>query len=317
MEQAETSRRGRHVKLACKQIVHSRDREAWLRARGIALGASESSTVMGLNPYESEFTLFQRRTGRLPGIEDNERMEWGRRLEALVAEKFAEDTGRAIRADGWMLQSIKHPWLSATPDFLQRDKQWTEDGLLEIKTGSAFAAEDWRDEPPVHYQCQLQHQMLVTGLKRGSLAVLLGGQSFLWKDIDRHTRFIATLVAKTKRFWQRLQDDEAPLPDDSPSTSDTLLQMIERGEAVQLPDIVLEWHVEARKAADDEKAAKERKDEYRRKILAVLGQSAYGVLPGEPFGCNGLYKCLTEVRAAHSVPETSSRVLRFKRRLAL
>ena len=89
MEQAEVSRRRRRVKLACRQIVHSGDREKWLKARSLALGASESSTVMGLNPYASEFTLFQRRTGRIPGIEDNERMEWGRRLESLVAEKFA------------------------------------------------------------------------------------------------------------------------------------------------------------------------------------------------------------------------------------
>lgn len=317
MEHAEVSQRRRRVKLPYKRIVHSKDRGAWLNARQIALGASESATVLGLNPYESEFTLFQRRTGRMPGTEDNPNMEWGRRLEALVAKRFAEDTGRTVRADGWMLQSVTYPWLSATPDFLQRDKRWAEDGLLEIKTGSTFMVEAWEHEPPVHYQCQLQHQMLVTGLRRGSLAALLGGQSFMWKDIPRHDRFIATLIAKTKRFWQRIQDDDPPPPDDSPSTSDTLLHMVEQGIAVQLPDVVLDWHMEARRAGDDERAAKERKDEYRRKILAVMGQSAYGVLPGEPFGSNGVYKCITEVRASYNVPETRSRALRYKRRLEL
>jgi hypothetical protein len=93
--------------------------------------------------------------------------------------------------------------------------------------------------------------------------------------------------------------------------------MLERGEAIQLPDIVLDWHIEAKKAAEAEKIAKERKDEYRRKILAVMDRAAYGVLPGETFGCNGVYKCVTEVRAAYSVPETSSRALRFKKRLEL
>lgn len=315
MEHSQPSQRTAPVK--CRFIVHSSDRPEWLRARELALGASESSTIMGINPYESEFTLFQRRTGRIPSIEDNERMEWGRRLEALVAEKFAEDTGRTVQPDGWMRQSIEFPWLSATPDFLQCAKGWEDDGLLEIKTASAFAADDWRNEPPLHYQCQLQHQMLVTGLARGSLAALIGGQSFVWKDIPRHDRFIATLVAKTKRFRKRIQEDDAPPPDDSPSTSATLLAMIEKGEAIQLPDVVLDWHLAARKAADDEKAAKERKDEYRRKIIAVLGTAAYGVLPGAPFGSNGVYKCVTETRESYSVPESTSRVLRYKKRLEL
>lgn len=327
MERAQPSQQPASVKF--KRIVHSGDREAWLAARGLALGASESSTVMGLNPYESEFTLFQRRSGRIPGIEDNAQMEWGRRLEDVIAQKFADETGRRVEAGspvlrgdkaplgGWMLQSLEYPWLSATPDRDQRATDWDDDGILEIKTASAYAIDDWRDEPPLHYQCQLQHQMLVTGRRRGSLAALVGGQTFVWQDIPRHDRFIAVLVAKTRRFWQRIQDDEAPLPDDSPSTSATLLTMIEKGEAVQLPDVVLDWHLAARKAADDEKAAKERKEEYRRKILAVLGTAAYGVLPGAPFGSNGVYKCVTETRQSYTVPESAARVLRYKKRLEL
>lgn len=312
-----------------RRIVHSDDRKSWLAARGLALGASESSTILGLNPYESEYTLFARRTGRIPPIQDNENMEWGRRLEDVIAWKFQDETGRRVEVGnsslsgdedavgGWMLQSIEYPWLSATPDRDQKDPEWAKPGLLEIKTASSYALDDWLHEPPIHYQCQLQHQLLVTGRAHGSIAVLIGGQRFLWSDIPRHDRFIASLIAKTERFWQRLQRDEAPLPDESASTSRTLLHMVEKGEAIQLPDIVLDWHLAAAKAADEEKAARERKEEYRRKILATLGPAAYGVLPGTPFGSNGVYKCVTERRKAYSVPESESRSLRYKKRMEL
>lgn len=316
MERAQSSQRATGVK-PYKQIVHSADRNDWLKARALALGASESSTVMGLNPYESEYTLFMRRTGRLPPIEDSEPMEWGRRLEDVIATKFADETGRKVWGGGWMLQSTIYPWLSATPDREQRDLSWDEDGLLEIKAVGTYAADDWRDEPPVYYQCQLQHQLLVTGLRLGSICALIGGQSFVWRDIERHERFCKTLLTKTERFWQRVTDDDPPLPDDSPSTSSTLLSMVERGEAILLPEKVIEWHLAAKQAAADEKEAKERKDEYRRKILATLGEAAYGVLPGEPFGCNGVYKCITETRKAYSVPEGTSRTLRYKKKLEL
>jgi putative phage-type endonuclease len=324
-----SSQRASGVNPIFQRVVHSEQRDAWLEARSLALGASESSTIMGLNPYESQFTLFQRRKGRVPPVADNEPMEWGRRLEEVIAEKFADATGRKVMvgrsqlcdpADplgGWMLQSLAYPWLSATPDRDQRDPAWDEDGILEIKTASAYALEEWRDEPPLHYQCQLQHQLLVTGRRHGTLAALIGGQTFLWKDIPRHERFIASLVRTTRIFWKRLQTDDAPVPDDSPSTSATLLAMLEKGEAIQLPDIVLDWHLAALQAVEDEKAAKERKEEYRRKILAVMGTAAYGVLPGSPFGSNGVYKCVTERRPAHLVPEQSLRVLRYKKRLAL
>lgn len=295
--------------LPCVALVHSSKRERWLKARHSGLGASAASTIMGLNPYESEFTLYQKLVGAIGASEpDNDFMEWGRRLERVVVEAFADKTGRKVYGGGWLVRSGEHPHLLATPDSFQRLGR--ERGLLEIKTGGSSQAEDWQDGAPPQHQCQLQQQMLVTGLKHGSVAALIGGNAFFSYDYLAHERFQRALIKKTLDFWRRVQLRAAPEPDDSPSTSRTLSKMIEDGRAITLPDVVLEWHMAAVKASDDEKAAKERKDEYRRKIIASIGTAACGLLPRDL----GVYRLATEKRKSYRVKASSSRVLRFNKK---
>lgn len=289
-----------------RPIIASSDRAAWLEARYRGIGASESASVLGLDPYQSAFTLFQRKI-RLIETPDNEAMKWGRRLETAVADAFAEETGRKVWGGGIMLQSEPFPWLFATPDREQRAQDWDSDGLLEIKTTGAHMSEDWKEEVPVYYQVQLQHQLLVTGRKRGTVACLIGGQRFVWGDFERHDEFCELLIAKTDEFWDRVQRGDPPDPDASDSTFETLKHMSERGISVDLPDEALEWHRERQRALAEEKDARERKEKYTQLFAAAIGEASLGVLPDRV----GAYAFKTRHVREYTVAAQTRRELRF------
>jgi putative phage-type endonuclease len=269
-------------------LCHSvEEREKWLEMRKAGIGASDCSTILGKNPYESAYSLYCRRTGALPEhIPDNDNMSWGRRLEAVIGEAFADETGRSVTPDGWLYQSRLYPWMLATPDCAQSkdvttslEPTW---GILEIKTANAEFLRDWEEEPPVGYQLQLQHQLIVLGKTWGSLACLIGGSRFRWKDREAHPKMQSVIIRKTEHFWKQLRGElPAPEPDAHPASSRALMQLIENGQAVQLPDVAVYWHEQALKHAADEKAARELKEEYRCLLRAAIGRASYGIMPND------------------------------------
>ncbi|MGH3923507.1 MAG: YqaJ viral recombinase family protein, partial [Pseudonocardiaceae bacterium] len=62
----------------------------WHTAREDGLGGSEIAAVMGLSPWESRFSLWHRKAGRLDPVQESPEMEWGKRLEDVIAIKFGE-----------------------------------------------------------------------------------------------------------------------------------------------------------------------------------------------------------------------------------
>lgn len=280
-----------------RYLCHSDDRDEWLKMREIGIGASESAVIMGLSPYESVYTMFMRRTGELPPIEDNRFMEWGRRLEEAVAVKFQDETKRTVRRNGWMIQSVKYPWLTATPDYdvlelihgisipsIPASVPSTEvpTGLLECKTADKAASEYWQDDAPAHYRCQVQHQMIVAGRTTGFLACLIGGNDYKWIDETPNARFQTALVRKTDRFMKMVRGElPPPIPDAHPSTSETLQKMIADGRVIELPEAIVAFHEGYQQALRDEKDARERKDRYADILKAEIGTAEYGILPND------------------------------------
>ncbi len=113
-------------------------------------------------------------------------MEWGKRLEAPIGEKYAQVTGRVVaRAPELVRVHPLLPCMLGTVDFDVIDPK-RGPGILEVKTLGLHRADEWCDEPPVHYAVQLQHYMAVTGAQWGSFAALIGGQRFVWKDVERN-----------------------------------------------------------------------------------------------------------------------------------
>lgn len=185
-------------------IIKPKDRAEWLKAREGGIGASEVAAVVGLSKWDSPYSLFLRKTGQVPPIEENEAMRLGHKLESVVVELWEEETGfKAVKASAKdiIYQDPEHPWRKVTPDRIAYEIG--VDGkkkkvLLEIKTSQMDFDPD---DLPVQYLCQVQYQMHVTGIHVCYLCWLVRGLSYGHARIRYDKDFAEWLVENVDRFW--------------------------------------------------------------------------------------------------------------------
>lgn len=287
------------------------DKEAWLAARMAGIGSSEAAIVLGLSPFKTPLALYGAKLGVSTDDGESEAMEWGRILEPVIAERYATETRRPIEAPApWTLyRSCALPVMLATPDrFVIQTADHGGIGLLEIKTAGAFRADEWAEEPPLYYQVQLQHQLAVLGLAWGSLAVLIGGQRFVWCDLQRNERFIALLRERLAAFWARLERLDPPTPTGADLDALARLYPIDAGTSVPLPAEAVEWDRAYREALETIKGAEKARDEAKALLQAAIGEASYGVLPAG--GGRYSWKAQTQERAAQEAKTLTFRTLR-------
>ena len=64
-----------------------------LEQRKNSIGASEVSSILGLNPWKSALQLWLEKTGAVEpeDLSENEAVFWGQRLELIIGERFAQN----------------------------------------------------------------------------------------------------------------------------------------------------------------------------------------------------------------------------------
>ncbi len=63
------------------------------RDRRSLLGGSEAAAVLGLNPYSTDFDVWDRKVNEAPEFEGNSATRWGHLLEPLVVSEMAREDG--------------------------------------------------------------------------------------------------------------------------------------------------------------------------------------------------------------------------------
>lgn len=288
-------------------------RLAWLAERKTGIGGSDASAVMGCSPWKSTFALWAEKTGMAPADDaETEAMEWGKRLEKAIAEKYAEATGREVKVFGSeypeIMRHATRPYMIGSLDGLVTRSLSEAPGVLELKTTGGHRGDEWETEAPLHYQVQLQHYLAVTGRRWGSFAVLIGGQKFRWYDVERNDTFVAALEARCEWFWGLVERQEAPPVDDSESTADALRAIYsgESGETIVLGPESEAWVRDLTATKAQIAGLEAQKRGIENKIKAALGSASYGVVPGV-----GKFSFKTQRREAHAVEASEFRVLRF------
>lgn len=213
-----------------------KDHEKWLQVRNQGIGGSDAGVILGLNPYKSLLALWLEKTGQAKpeDLSGNERVYWGVKNEQNIADYFCEKTGKHVRRCGTM-QHGEFPWLLANVDRLIDGEQ----AGLEIKTAGVSQYELWKgDEVPDAYYAQCQHYMLVTGFPMWYVAVLIGGNEGIIKEVPRNEDFIAMLFDAEKDFWKSVEERTMPDVDGMKSTGEALAEMYPQAKAdsvLQLP----------------------------------------------------------------------------------
>lgn len=304
-------------------LVQYPTRESWLAVRQQSIGASESAALFGIAPpgRESAYSLWAKKAGIYESNGHSDSTEslltWGLKLEDAIAQGYAERTGHKIWTPPTPYCVATHPklpFLTATIDrwiIYAPDRPGTGD--LELKNVSLFSP-DWREDGaftvPLHVQCQVQHQLAVTGLLWGAVAALVAGNRLEVVPIERNNEFIEMLEEKASEFWRKVQTLEPPELDSTPATSKVLKSLHPDDNGVEV-----EWPDEYKAIVDIYEAAKLREGEAKaeaelaaNQLRQILGPNTWGILR------DGRRVSLKTVeRAAHEVKASKGRTLRIER----
>lgn len=279
-------------------IVLPRDRQHWLELRAGVVTSTEVSALFGESPYLTAFELWHRKkSGDLGEIADNDRMKWGRRLEASIAEGVAEDFGVDVRNlqefathddvrmgasfDYEIIGTLAHEPLTGDRRLVDLYDEFGP-GVMEIKNVDGLA---WRNnwtrgevaEAPAHIEIQLQAQLDCLCREWGCIVALVGGNEAHVIIRKRDPAVGNALRRKVAEFWASIEANNPP-PPVMPQDAAFIVQLYQfaepgklfdgRGDA-EIASLCAEYH----QAGKDEKAAKDRKESARARLLERIGDA--------------------------------------------
>ena len=252
--------------------------EDWLEYRKLGIGGSDASVVCGISRYKSPVELWMEKTDQLPAQEAGEAAYWGTQLEALVRAEFTKRTGIEVSIVSQLLQSIEYPFMLANLDGVCEVPD-VGTCIFEAKTASAYKADEWEDSIPDEYQLQVQHYMAVTGYKGAYIAVLIGGNTFRWKFVERDEELISLLIELETAFWNYVQDRTPPPLDGSEASANFLSERFPNSvpkSQIELPNTAAELLAQYDEAIEQLEAVTEQKQRAENLLKEMLGDNEIG-----------------------------------------
>ena len=216
-------------------------REKWLELRKNGIGGSDAGVIVGVNPWKNRFQLWMEKTGQAGEQElteeQIERMDWGTRMEPVIADWFEAKTGKKLRRCG-MIRNNEYPFMFADVDRLVVG----ENAIVEIKTTSAFNKDEWADDKlPDSYYCQIQHYMAVGGYDKCYVVCLLGGQKAVIREVARNDEDIAVLIEEEGKFWNDFVVTKTIPEVDASNNCKKLIEKLYPGGEKEVLQIGGEW----------------------------------------------------------------------------
>jgi len=264
------------------RLVNTNDlsHDEWLQWRQQGIGGSDVAAICRMSRYKSPMAVYLDKLGELPPIEDNPKMKAGRKLEPLIADWFAEETGYKVWRQNAIFTHPDHPFMLANID------RWLpgQNAGLECKNTSEYGKDDWSGtQAPTEYILQCNHYMAVTGADRWYIAVLIGGWDFQWRVIERDDELIKNLITVEQDFWQQNVLAKVP-PSFSHQDTDYLKDAFNSpvtGSRINIPENMYSVMEDLHRARIDEANAKLRKETATNQIKGFMGNNELAYFQGE------------------------------------
>ena len=207
--------------------------EKWHADRATGIGGSDIAGILGLDRYSSPMRVYLDKIGVPSEVTESEAMEWGTRLEAEVAAKFAEMHPeyvvlKAVEPDGeeTLFRHRDFGFAVAHPDRMLAGPNG--DAVWECKTvgrearKAAWTQADGTDYPPPHVLAQVQWYVAVTDAAYAWVSALFEGRYYREWRIERDPEFIAKALEEGAKFWELVETRTPPPIDASEATSEVL-----------------------------------------------------------------------------------------------
>jgi predicted phage-related endonuclease len=176
-----------------------------VESRRSFIGGSDARIIMG-EDEKALIRLWQEKRGEV-GPEDlatNLIVQLGLATEDLNRASYERNTSRAITA---VQTRVKHPvipWMAATLDGMVAETGAIYEAkfMLPWSFSEGAAAEK--------HMAQLQHNMLVAGVRKSVLSIINGGGKWVELTIDADPIYQTILIAAEKAFWRAVKTGETP-----------------------------------------------------------------------------------------------------------
>ena len=187
--------------------IVSKSHKDWLDSRRGGIGSSEVATLLGLNPYDTPYQLWLRKTGRVKEVEnESPEMSRGHILEDGVAQYVSRAAGLSIVKSSsaeFVVVDREKPFFRASPDryAYPTDAKHTEENrvIIESKTTRGNIKED---EPISDYWLtQVMWQMGVSRTGMAYIGWLSGSLEFGHRPVVYDADFFGFIAEVVERFW--------------------------------------------------------------------------------------------------------------------
>jgi len=250
--------------------------------RRSGLGGSDAAPALGLSPYKSALELFiEKREPRDASAVELANFHWGKLLEPVIRQEYAQRTGRIVRMPAGTLRHQKHAFMLAHVDGVTDDAR-----VFEAKT--ARTADGWgkagTDEVPHHYLLQVQHYLAVVGFAVADVAVLIGGNDFRIYEVPADAELQTMIIDGEFEFWSHVQQNVPPPPDFDRTDTLELMRRIYTGTdgrtVVASEDDVHHYKV-FKNAQETAKQYEKLAETSRAHLLYQIGSASRMTFPGE------------------------------------
>ncbi len=262
------------------EILHPKDEADWLAMRRQDVTSTEVAALFGCSPYMTAFELWHRKHDNLEvKFEPSERMKWGTRLQDSIAAGIAEDKGWKIRR---MTEYIRDPEFKSGASFdFGFHSDGADEGLLEIKNvDSLIFREGWNAEgdnveAPLHIEMQIQQQLWLTGELQAYIGALIGGNRVVLIKREPDAVVMESIKKRIAEFWKSIETHKEPTPNYAKDYEiiSRLYSYSEPGSVFNADARVSRLAFAYKQAANEAKAANEKKDAAKAEILTLIGSA--------------------------------------------
>lgn len=250
--------------------------------RRSGIGASEVASILGLDARRTPLALWLDKTGQRPPFEGNEWTRMGHRLEAVIADSYAERRGVTLTPCATRRHAT-HPHIFATPDRAVEG----ESTLVECK--SVFSprvmtqfGEDGSSDYPHAYAVQCMVQAAVYDVDVVHLAALIGAELRVYRvprDLDRERRLLDAVEA----WWDRyIVGGERPAMDGSDAAHEWIARKFPKdtGDVLIADPITAALVRQVVATHEERKAAEAAYEVAKQNLQVVLGDASAVVAEG-------------------------------------
>ena len=252
------------------------------KVREHRIGSSDTSAILGLNPWQTAYDVWLRLTDRLtPSELEGDQLEIGRMMEAPLIDWAAKAEGvkvlkNQLRVHAELPMSAQHDALivgerrGMEAKTTGKSEQWGEPGT---------------DQVPDLYNVQAHHQMIVSGLSEILMPVAIFAGPYRKLELYRvpmNADLRDMLIERILRFW-RLVETDTPPEASFPSAEVARRVIRKAGRRVQMPPGAAQLAKAYQQAAENERQAKKAKQTAQAALQAGLVDADEGAfeLDGE------------------------------------